>query len=295
MRGRRARLPGCAGGVGAYYRRVDFLPDRTWYALAVACYGLATAHGVLLWRRGMRRGEWWNYLTLALGFCAHTLALVGRGFSLKQCPVTNLFEVLMFVTWAMCGAYLVVGGASARVRFLSVFLAPALLASGFFALQPRLDEPGPNFDLEHTAVSLHVALILLAYAAFGLASLAGILYLIRERPGASETARTLSAQLPDGPRLEHVLLRSLGVGLILLTAGLVMSFGLMRERYGVLVRPDPKIAWSILVWVVYLGLMVSRLRFRQAAYRLAWGALGGFVFVVLTFWGTNLLSPIHNP
>lgn len=274
---------------------MDFFADRTWYALAVACYGLATAHGVLIWRRGLRRGEWWNYATLALGFCAHTAALVGRGFSLKQCPVTNLFEALVFVTWALCGAYLTVGGAWSKFRFMSVFLAPALLATGFFALQPRLDEPGPNFDLEHTAVSLHVSMVLLAYAAFGLASLAGILYLIRERPGASVTAQTLSAQLPDAARLERVLLRSLGVGLVLLTAGLVMSFGLMRERYGVLVRPDPKIAWSILVWVVYLGLLVARLRFRQAPHQLAWGALGGFVFVVLTFWGTNLLSPIHHP
>ncbi|MGE3310743.1 MAG: inner membrane protein YpjD [Limisphaerales bacterium] len=274
---------------------MDFFPDRTWYALAVACYGLATAHGVLLWRRGMRRGELWNYVTLAVGFCAHTAALMGRGFSLKQCPVTNLFEALMFVTWAICGAYLVTGGIWPKTRSVSVFLAPGLLAAGFFALQPRLDEPGPNFDLEHTAVSLHVSMVLLAYSAFGLASLAGILYLIRERPGASETAMSLSARLPDGARLERVLLRSLGAGLILLTAGLVMSFGLMRERYGVLVRPDPKIAWSILVWVVYLGLMVSRLKFGQAGHRLAWGALGGFLFVVLTFWGTNLLSPIHHP
>lgn len=274
---------------------MDVFADRTWYALAVACYGLATAHGVLLWRRGMPRGEWGLYWTLAVGFGAHTAALMGRGFSLNQCPVTNLFEALMFVTWALTAAYLGVGAAWSRVRFVGVFLAPGLLAAGFFALQPRLDEPGPNFDLERTAVSLHVSMVLLAYAAFGLASLAGILYLIRERPGASETARKLSLELPEGPRLENVLLRSLGVGLVLLTAGLVMSFGLMRERYGVLVRPDPKIAWSILVWVVYLGLMISRLRFRQAPHRLAWGALGGFLFVVLTFWGTNLLSPIHHP
>lgn len=271
------------------------MTDRTWYTLAVACYGLAAAHGLLLWRRGLERGAWWNYLALAAGFCAQTVALMGRGFSLKQCPVTNLFEALMFVTWALCGAYLVVGGLSTRIRFVSVFLAPGLLATGFVALQPRLDEPGPNFDLEHTAVSLHVSLVLLAYAAFGLASLVGILYLIRERPGASQTAQALSRRLPDAARLESVLLRSLGVGLILLTAGLVMSFGLMRERYGVLVRPDPKIAWSILVWLVYLSLVVSRLRFRQAPHRLAWGALGGFVFVLLTFWGTNLLSPIHHP
>lgn len=274
---------------------MEWFADRTWYTLAVAFYGLAAAHGMFLWRRGLNRGEWSNYLLHGLGFAAHTAALMGRGFSLKQCPVTNLFEALMFVTWALCAAYLILGGIWSRVRFVSVFLAPALLATGFVALQPRLDEPGPNFDLEHTALSLHVSLVLLAYAAFGLASLAGILYLIRERPGGSETAKALSLRLPDAENLEQVLLRSLGIGVILLTAGLVMSFGLMRERYGVLVRPDPKIAWSFLVWVVYLGLMVSRLRFRQAAHRLAWGALGGFVFVVLTFWGTNLLSPIHHP
>ena len=274
---------------------MDGFADRTWYTLAVVCYGLATAQGVLLWRRGLRHGEWANYLLHAVGFAAHSAALMGRGFSLKQCPVTNLFEALMFLIWSLCGVYLVVGAVWSRVRFVSVFLAPGLLAAGFVALQPRLDEPGPNFDLEHTALSLHVSLVLLAYAAFGLASLAGILYLIRERPGGSETAKALSLRLPDAARLEQVLLRSLGTGVILLTAGLVMSFGLMRERYGVLVRPDPKIAWSFLVWLVYLGLMVSRLQFRQAAHRLAWGALGGFVFVVLTFWGTNLLSPIHHP
>jgi ABC-type uncharacterized transport system permease subunit len=274
---------------------VEWFAERTWYALAVACYGVATAHGVMLWRRGWQRGEWLNYGMMALGFCAHTVALMGRGFSLKQCPVTNLFEALMFVTWALSAAYLVMGVVGARVRFVSVFLAPVLMAAGFVALQPRLDEPGPNFDLERTAVSLHVSLVLLAYAAFGLASLVGVLFLIRDRPGGSEAARNWSARLPDSGRLEVVLLRALGLGLILLTAGLVMSFGLMRERYGVLVRPDPKIAWSILVWAVYLGLVVSRLRFGQAPHRLAWGALGGFVFVVLTFWGTNLLSPIHHP
>ena len=28
---------------------------------------------------------------------------------------------------------------------------------------------------------------------------------------------------------------------------------------------------------------------------LAWSSLGTFAFVILTFWGTNLLSPMHQP
>lgn len=268
--------------------------ERLLYAFAVVLYAVATAHGVLLWRREFRRGEWVNFGLLVLGFGLQTGALIGRGFSLARCPVTNLFEAVMFVSWAIVGAYLVVGW-QARIRFVGVVLAPVLLGVGVFALQPALDHPGPDFDLEHAAVSLHVSLVLLAYAAFGLGSLAGALYLVRDRRPETPLLATLADRLPEPARLERVLLRSVGTGLILLTSGLILSLGLMRERYGVLVRPDPKIAWSFLVWSVYFGLMLARLKFARAPRDLAWGALMGFGFVMLTFWGTNLLSPIHHP
>jgi len=35
------------------------------------------------------------------------------------------------------------------------------------------------------------------------------------------------------------------------------------------------------------------LKFFEEVDRL--GAIGSFVFVLLTFWGSNLLSPLHNP
>ena len=56
---------------------VEALGARMLYALAVAVYGLAAAQGVLLWRRGFRRGERLNHALLALGFVVHTAALVG--------------------------------------------------------------------------------------------------------------------------------------------------------------------------------------------------------------------------
>lgn len=268
--------------------------DRLFHALAVTSYGLASVHAVMVWRRGFGRGEWVNYLMLLVGVGWQTGALMARGFSLARCPVTNLFEALMFVGWAVGLAYLAVGWWK-PLRLVGTLMAPALLVLGLFAMQPRFDAPGPEFDLEHAAVSLHVSLVLLAYAGFGFGCVIGGLYLIGDRPGDSPRLRALAGRLPSLAGLEQGLLRSLGIGLVLLTAGLVSSFGLMRERYGVVVRPDPKIAWSMLVWAVYLALMVHRLRFRGDTRRLAWGALGGFVFVMLTFWSTNLLSPIHHP
>jgi hypothetical protein len=49
------------------------------------------------------------------------------------------------------------------------------------------------------------------------------------------------------------------------------------------------------VWVIYLALILMRWKFSQGGRRFALGAIGSFAFVLLTFWGTNLLSPLHNP
>jgi ABC-type uncharacterized transport system permease subunit len=84
-------------------------------------------------------------------------------------------------------------------------------------------------------------------------------------------------------------------GAILLTVGLVVGFAGIKAEYKVYYRPDPKIHWSLLVWLFYLGLLVSYYRHRGRGRRFAWATVGAFVFVILTFWGFNLYSPLHNP
>jgi ABC-type transport system involved in cytochrome c biogenesis permease subunit len=60
-------------------------------------------------------------------------------------------------------------------------------------------------------------------------------------------------------------------------------------------RRDPKILWSIAVWLVYLSLLVARWGFSRTGRPFAWGAIGTFSFILLTFWGFNLLSAVHRP
>jgi ABC-type transport system involved in cytochrome c biogenesis permease subunit len=95
--------------------------------------------------------------------------------------------------------------------------------------------------------------------------------------------------------LELIASRLLVVGLILLSAGLSLSPFLMKERFGVFFQPDAKATWSALVWCIYAGLLVRRWWFSHGGRRFAWGTVGTFSFVLLTFWGVNLLSEAHQP
>lgn len=250
-------------------------------------------YSFFLWRRGFREDNRINYFLLLIAFALHTWSMTRRGFTLKQCPVNNLYEAMTFVEWTVVAAYLVVGLWS-RLRFLGAFASPFLFALGIFALMPALDVRGPKPEFSNGLTSLHAALILLSYGAFGLSSIAGLMYVTQERDLKFHKLRAVFSLMPPIERLEKVMSRLLNAGFILLTGGLALSPILLKQKFNVYFTSDPKLIWSMMVWVLYLTLILRHARAAQTGRRFALGTIGSFVFVLLTFWGVNLLSPAHQ-
>lgn len=267
--------------------------DRHYFLLAVVLYGLSTVYSVFLWRKGFRRDNWINYLLLLAAFALHTSSMARRGFSLQHCPVNNLYEATQFIAWTIVATYLVLG-LMPRLRFLGAFASPVLLLMGVFALMPALDPPhGPAPDFGNGWVSLHAALIFLAFGAFGLGSIAALMFLTQEHDLKFHKLRAILSLLPPIQRLEKIAGGLVLTGFILLTAGLALFPLLPEPKTAAESKFDPIILWSGLVWLVYLILLVMRWR-GQGGRRFAWVALGSFAFILLTFWGIMLLSPSHN-
>ena len=273
---------------------VDWFTDRHTFLLAVVVYGVSMIYSVFLWRKGFRRDERVNYLILAAAFLLHTLAMFKRGFSINRCPVNNLFEATIFFTWALTLAYLIVG-LMRRFRFVGAFAAPVLFAVGVFALMPSLDPPhGARPEFTGALASIHAAMILLAYGAFGLGAAASAMFLTQQHNLKFNRLRAVLSLLPPIQRLDLVATRVVLVGFVLLTIGLAAGGHLPRPE-GVAYWKDAKVLWSAMLWVLYATLLFSRMKFAFAGRRFAIGAIGVFVFVLLTFWGTNLLFPLHHP
>lgn len=267
--------------------------DRHFFLLAVIFYGASAIYSVFLWRKGFRRDDWINYILLAAACIFHAVALFKRGFSLNRCPVNNLFEATMFFTWITNSIYLLVGTIQ-RFRFLGAFAAPVLFVVGVFALMPSLDPPhGPKPEFSGALLSLHAATIMLAYGAFGLAATASAMFLTQQHNLKFNKLRAVLSLLPSVERLDAIASRVALVGFVFLTIGLAAG-GHLPRPVGVAYWTDSKVVWSAGLWWLCAILLFGHLRGWFVGRRFAIGLVGTFVFIVLTFWGTNLLSTLHH-
>jgi ABC-type transport system involved in cytochrome c biogenesis permease subunit len=267
--------------------------DKLNFIVAVILYGVSAIYSIFLFRKGFRQDNRINYCLLLGAFGFHTAAMFLRGFTLERCPIHNLYEATTFVGWTMVLAYLCLGLWS-RLRFLGAFASPVLFAVGVFALMPGLDVKSDHFVVRGGWLSLHVALFVLSYAAFGLSCVAGLMYLTQEHDLKFHKFRAVLSLMPPIQRLEIVAGRLLLGGFVLLTAALILS-AIWGRQMNIQFVGDPKILWSLFVWALYFALVVMRWKFAQGGRRFAWGAVVVFIFLLLTFPLTSLLSPIHKP
>jgi HemX protein len=268
------------------------LTDRQCFGIAVVLYGISAVYSIFLLRREVRQHNKLNYVLLLTAFCVHTYAMVLSGFSLKTCPINTLYGATTFVTWTMVAAYLVIG-LFQKLRFIGAFAAPLLFGIGVFALfTPRHVSQGV-MNFSGGWGSLHIAAFTLAYAAWGLSAVAGVMYLTQERDLKMHKLRAVLSLMPPIQRLEKVTNLLLISGFALFTVGLIVSVTFAHQGEFTM-RGDFKVLLAAFVWLLYLGLILMRWRFWRGR-RFAVSAIGACAFVLLTFWGSSLMSPSHDP
>ncbi len=268
--------------------------DREFLIAAAAGYGLATLCAIFLWRAGFRKESRACFWIMGLSFLAHTIAMLQRGLAEHRCPVRNLYEATSFVAWAIVAAQFALR-LMPRLRFISAFAAPVVFWLSVFALMPGLDRPHqPRSQLQVVMTSLHAALALSAYGAFGISALASVMFLVQERDLKLCRVRVVTSALPPIDRLNAIAGTALAAGVVTLGIGLGLG-ALLSPPEGVAYLNDAKVLWSLLVWTLYLAVLMWRWGFAQTGRRFAIASVGAFAFIILTFWCTNLLSRIHNP
>ena len=253
------------------------MDDKLLLSISTLCFLGGFIYAVMALRSGSHNPSRWNMTIIGLVFVFQCWFLQVRGQLHGRCPITSGAEILVFISWAIVLMYFVLGKAF-RLSLLGTFTAPMVFVFQTTALIfLKMGDTGAQRkpEVDHW-LEMHAALSLLAYGAFALAAVAGIMYFVQDRQLKSHTPGKLFYKMPPIRYSVDALIRLLGIGLLLLTIGIVSAF-FMKEF-----PSAGHLIVSGAVWVIYGLLIAIYVMKKLTPKRLAIAAVGAFLVALAT-------------
>jgi len=225
---------------------------------------------------------------LVTGFTVHCATLMARWLATGLTPAASLYEALSFFAWALVGTYLLFD-LRYRIAVLGAFVCPLALVLMIGGTAAPKQIPVANPVLDSWWFPVHVTLAFLGYAVFAVAAMAGVMYLLQERRVKNKQFSGLFYRLPSLDTLDSINYKCLTFGFPLMTMGIISGAIWANSAWGGYWRWDPKETGALVVWFLYAALLHGRLTIGWRGRRAAIFAIIGFLFLLTTFLGVNLL------
>jgi len=257
--------------------------DRLLLVISTFCFLLGFAYTMHSLGARVYRASRLNFFAILSGFLCQTGFLYLRGQIVGRCPVTSLFEVLIFLTWSLVLFYLFFGP-TYRLSLLGAFTSPLAFGLQVVALLLLKDTP-KKLAMANPWTELHAAISMMAYGAFALAGVAGVMYLVQERQLKTHHIRSIFYHLPPIRDLAVANGRLIFTGVGLLAVGIGAAF--MVDNWQ---AHASKVAWAVGVWVLYGAIIILSKGHRLSPRRVAWLSVGAFSVALLTLSGISFIA-----
>ena len=259
---------------------------------------------------------------IALSNLLLTAQLVLRWWQSGHFPISNLYESLCFLAWACTLTQLLVerNWSSPLVAAAATPMGLGCIAFASFALPDQLQQASPLVPaLRSSWLVMHVSVIMVSYAALMVGSLLSVAVLLTDRDeelelrsssigaGAYRRPKVLSTEggvaVQNPPevqlssihfsrteQLDSLSYRTITVGFLLLTVGIISGAVWANEAWGSWWSWDPKETWALICWLVYAAYLHTRLSRGWQGRRPALVAASGLVVIAVCYIGVNLLG-----
>lgn len=216
----------------------------------------------------------------------HAVGYLLRWYIAGRVPLSNGFETMQFL--ALCILVLAVG----LHRRFPFALAFGFILTGFTLLVSYIGQMSPQITplmpvLASPLLSLHVTVIMMAYALLAFTFLNGVLALVLLSRGI------------DGERVEQLTVLSrllLYPAVFFLGGGIFLGAVWANVSWGSYWSWDPKEVWALITFLTYGAAFhrQSLSRFRRPAFFHAYMILA-FLTILMTYFGVNyLLGGMHS-
>lgn len=218
------------------------------------------------------------------GWAFHTLGLALRVYILGRPPVSNMYESMVFMNWALM---LFAFGFAGLRKTCAPITAGALISAlieiyaNLLPIDPAMDVLVPVLRSNYW-LTIHVLTIVASYGAFGLAMALGHRHLISDRILGRWTPQQKDASA-------RLLLRVIEFGSVLIGIGTVLGGIWANESWGRFWGWDPKETWALITLLGYLAIIHLRYFKKIGPEGLAIGTIAGFQLVLFTWYGVNFV------
>ncbi len=272
---------------------------------------------IAFWSVGNGHPSSFVRVCIALANLVLATQLILRWSQSGHFPISNLYESLCFLTWALTLSQLLVERLwpSPLISSVSTPVSLLLIAFASFALPEYLKQSSPLVPaLRSSWLVMHVSVIMCSYAALLLGSLlsAAVLFVdtkndlqIRSSSTGIGGFRNLSLMsfsdensdtdlrpivLNNAEQLDALSYRVITLGFLLLTVGLISGAVWANEAWGSWWSWDPKETWALICWLVYATYLHLRLIRGWQGRKPALIASSGLFVICLCYIGVNLLG-----
>ncbi len=262
---------------------------RIWAMACVTIGLLAFAYTIWLTARGRRMNRWVGIalrVGLVLVWCYLTLCMYLRFVVSHHLPISNGFETMQALAWISFLLTLWAG------RRLSLALPCGYLGGGLAVRVACIVQGNPTVTnlmpvLNSPLLSLHVMVIMVAYALLAFVLLNGLSALILSR---------LSGSGSDAPRrLQRNSLLLLYPAVFLLAIGIFVGAVWANVSWGRYWGWDPKEVWALITMLVYAVPLHRSVRWFDDPIRFHWFGVLAFLTVLMTYFGANFfLAGMHS-
>ncbi len=238
----------------------------------------------------------WTALLGAMGNAAGIIMRWVESYKLGigHAPLSNMYESLVFFSCTIVIIYLVIER-TYKNRTLGVFAMPLVFLSiAYASLSPNInDRIQPLIPaLKSNWLIAHVMTCFLGYAAFAIAFGISLMYL--SACGGKKEKGYLLSQFPKPVFLDNLTHQMVTFGFLFLSIGIITGAVWANSAWGSYWSWDPKETWSLITWFIYAILLHARLMRGWHGKRIAYVSIIGFMAVLFTYFGVNLLPGLHS-
>ena len=222
-------------------------------------------------------------ITVAFGAGSQIVFMGIRSSQTGHGPYTNSFEVAFFCSWIVVLSYFI-AELRYKIKGLGAFVIPLaflILLYSFFLAQESNQASAGQIKIWMT---LHRSLSIVGYAAFSMAFVAGVMYLIQENQLKNKRLGFMYFRMPSLELLDKFNFTVITLGFPLFTLGFMTGTLANSKIKDAIFSWDIVKTWPlVLCWLLYCLIFFGRLLKGWRGKMAAQGAIFGFISVILTF------------